>query len=195
MVHDVTELAEAKRLLDVSLEQTLDLEESNQRDGLTGLYNRKYFDEQITQEVQSARRNGRPLTLVMIDIDHFKHVNDTLGHPAGDTVLRSISTQMCSTLRASDSLCRYGGEEFALILPQLKIEHADILLERLRSAVENTSIAIDDSTKVSVTVSMGAAPLIEGVTPGQLVNMADEALFSSKRAGRNCITCYSGKND
>lgn len=91
VVHDVTELAEAKRLLDVSLEQTLDLEESNRRDGLTGLYNRKYFDEQITQEVQSARRNGRHLTLAMIDIDHFKHVNDTLGHPAGDTVLRATS--------------------------------------------------------------------------------------------------------
>lgn len=193
VVHDVTELAEAKRLLDVSLEQTLDLEESNRRDGLTGLYNRKYFDEQITQEVQSARRNGRHLTLAMIDIDHFKHVNDTLGHPAGDTVLRNISTQMCSTLRASDSLCRYGGEEFALILPQLKIEHADVILERLRSAVERTSITIDDSTKVSVTISMGAAALAEGITPGQLVNMADEALFASKRAGRNCITCYNGQ--
>lgn len=190
-IHDVTELAEAKRLLDLSLDQALDLEESNRRDGLTGLFNRKYFDEQITQEVVTARRHNRPLALAMIDIDHFKAVNDTFGHAAGDHVLRGVSELLNNMLRGSDSLCRYGGEEFGLILPQITLEHAGILLERLRKAVETASIVLDDGvTAVQLTISVGVMPLREGVAPGTMVRMADELLYASKQAGRNRVSLY-----
>jgi len=189
-IHDVTELAEAKRLLDMSLDQALDLEESNRRDGLTGLFNRKYFDEQITQEIGNARRHNRPLALAMIDVDHFKKVNDTHGHPAGDAVLRALATQMQAMLRGSDSLCRYGGEEFTLILPMMAPENVVALLDRLRKAVESKAIDIEGGAQVQVTVSMGVASMREGVTPGTLVAMADEMLYASKVAGRNCVSRY-----
>ncbi|WP_158616832.1 GGDEF domain-containing protein [Acidovorax sp. FJL06] len=190
-IHDVTELAEAKRLLDLSLDQALDLEESNRRDALTGLFNRKFFDEQISQEVVTARRHNRPLALAMIDIDHFKTINDTYGHVAGDRVLRALATLLNNMLRGSDYLCRYGGEEFGLILPQISPEHAGILLERLRKAVENADTLLDDGvTVVKLTISVGVMPLREGVAPGTMVRMADELLYASKQAGRNCVSLY-----
>lgn len=191
-IHDVTELAEAKRLLDVSLDQALDLEESSQRDALTGVYNRRYFDEQITQEVLIARRHNRPLALAMMDVDHFKNVNDTHGHGVGDQVLKALTSKLNSMLRGSDSLCRYGGEEFGLILPQISLEHAGGLLERLCKAVAATVIETDTGAQVSVTISVGVAPLRDGMTPGSLVKIADDLLYQSKNGGRDRVSCLEG---
>lgn len=188
-IQDATAIAEAKHQLDRTLDQALDLEETSQRDSLTGLYNRKFFDEQVTQEILSSRRYGWPLALAMIDIDHFKSVNDRFGHGGGDAVLRSLSTQLKAMLRASDTLCRYGGEEFALILPHINLDSASILLERVRKAVEGLRVALPDGNEVSVTMSIGLAPLQDGLTAGQLVNRADTLLYVSKNAGRNRLTC------
>lgn len=190
-IHDVTELAEAKRLLDLSLDQALDLEESSRLDGLTGIFNRKYFDEQITQEILTSRRHNRPLALAMIDIDYFKVINDSHGHAAGDTVLQTLAHRLRDMLRNYDSLCRYGGEEFALILPQITLEHAAALLERLRAAVEKTAVEIDSGEKIQVRMSVGVAPLRDGMTPGSFVKIADDLLYESKRQGRNRVTCFS----
>lgn len=188
-IHDVTELAEAKRLLDLSLDQAIDLEESNQRDALTGVYNRRYFDEQITQEILIARRHNRPLVLAMIDVDHFKTINDTYGHAVGDQVLKALSTQLNGMLRGYDSLCRYGGEEFGLILPQISLEHAGGLLERLRKAVAGMVVHTPEGAKISITISVGVAPLRDGMTPGSMVKIADDLLFQSKREGRDRVSC------
>lgn len=195
-IHDTSELAEAAMLLDQTMEQALVLEESNRRDDLTGLYNRKFFDEQITQETISARRYNWPLALAVIDIDHFKLVNDTYGHPGGDAVLRSLAKCLQGMMRASDSLCRYGGEEFALILPHVDIETGHMLLERLRQAIETMQVEVGQGVLVSVTISIGIAALHKGITPGQLMAQADAALYVSKHEGRNRITCHAGlKND
>jgi diguanylate cyclase (GGDEF)-like protein len=190
-IQDVTAIAEAKILLDRTMDQALDLEETSQRDGLTGLYNRKFFDEQITQEILSSRRYVWPLALAMIDIDHFKSVNDTFGHDGGDAVLREISTKLRGMLRGSDTLCRYGGEEFALILPHISQENAPVLLERLRKAVEGMHVTLEDGRQVNVTMSVGLANLQDGMTPGQLLGNADKSLYAAKRAGRNCIVSYT----
>lgn len=189
-IHDSTQLVEVTRMLERTMDQALDLEESNRRDGLTGLYNRKFFDEQITQEIVNARRYNWPLTLAMIDVDHFKTINDTYGHSSGDAVLRSLAARLKSMLRATDTLCRYGGEEFALILPHISLENSSFLLDRLRKAIETMAVDLEQSIQVSVTVSIGIAELQEGLAPGQLVSRADESLYSSKRAGRNRVTCY-----
>jgi diguanylate cyclase (GGDEF)-like protein len=190
VIHDTTELAEAIGLLDRTMDEALAMEESNQHDALTGLYNRKFFDETIAQEILSARRYKWPLALAMIDVDNFKLVNDTHGHVAGDAVLRGLAEKMKSMLRISDTLCRYGGEEFVLILPHVTLENSNTMLGRLRKAIEILEIDISYGNKVCVTVSVGFAILQEGLTAGQLVSRADESLYSSKHAGRNRVTCY-----
>jgi diguanylate cyclase (GGDEF)-like protein len=189
-IHDVTELADATRLLDATMEQTLDLVESNQRDALTGLYNRKFFDEQITQEMVSARRYNWPMTLALLDIDHFKLINDRYGHPGGDRVLRSLAACLQGMLRTSDSLCRYGGEEFALILPQVNSQTGKAMAERLRSALAALQIELDDGAHCSVTISIGLVTMESGYSPGQMIACADQALYASKNAGRNRVTVY-----
>ena len=189
-IHDVTELAEATRLLDETMDQTLDLVESNQRDALTGLYNRKYFDEQITQELATARRYNWPLTLAIIDIDHFKAVNDTYGHPGGDLVLQGLAVRLQAMLRTSDSLCRFGGEEFALILHQVDQPTAGLLVERLRGAIEALRIEMSDGRHVAITISIGTASLNPEWSAGELIAFADQALYASKHGGRNRVTFH-----
>lgn len=190
-IQDTSELAEATRLLDCTTDQALLFEESNRRDALTGLFNRKYFDEQITQDAVSARRHGWPMVLALIDVDHFKSVNDEYGHPGGDVVLRALSTHLQSMMRAADSLCRYGGEEFSLILANVDLDQAKFILERLRAAVEELVIELDSGVTLSVTISIGFAALQDGIAPGQLVARADESLYASKHAGRNRVTGFA----
>lgn len=186
-IHDMTELAESARLLEQAMDQAVNLEDSNQRDGLTGLYNRKFLEEQITQEVQRAKRYDWPLAFAMIDADHFKNINDTYGHPEGDVVLRTLSSRMQGMLRSSDTLCRYGGEEFALIIPNISQEHARPLLERLRKAIEELEVETNDGKRIKVTVSIGVAQFDGSISSGELVRRADEALYAAKQAGRNRI--------
>jgi diguanylate cyclase (GGDEF)-like protein len=169
------------------------IEHLSQHDGLTGLYNHRVFQERIRQELARRDRTPDPLTLIMLDIDHFKQCNDNYGHQAGDTVLKELSQLLSIQCRgvATDFCCRYGGEEFAIIMPGLTAHNAVIVGERIRSAVEKHAFSIKGrSTDIRITVSLGIACIIgeDAVTPEALIRKADEALYRSKRNGRNCVT-------
>lgn len=159
----------------------------SQRDPLTGAYNRRYFDEQARIECARAHRYGQALTMLMMDLDKFKQVNDTYGHPAGDEVLKAISTISGKTLRKSDVLARYGGEEFVILLPHAGLTEAIMLAERLRKAVEDTVISAGD-LMLKVTISIGASALgQEEATIEAMLARADQALYSAKANGRNRV--------
>lgn len=158
------------------------------RDGLTDLYNRRHFDTEFPKELSRSQREGRPLSLLMIDLDHFKAVNDTFGHPAGDLVLKEVTHAIRRELREIDLLCRYGGEEFCAVLPGCASGEAVAVAERIRSAVE--SLPWGDRTPLpsAVTVSVGVATFPRPhSTPQALLKAADEALYVAKKRGRNRV--------
>ncbi len=169
------------------------IEHLSQHDGLTGLYNHRVFQERLRQELARRDRAPEPLTLVMLDIDHFKQFNDNFGHQAGDTVLKELSQILSLQCRcdATDICCRYGGEEFAIVMPGLTALHAETTTERLRSAIEQHAFSIKSrSADIKVTVSLGVACISDDVviTPEALIKKADEALYLSKKNGRNRVT-------
>lgn len=178
-------------------ERTRDLSAANQKlkelastDGLTGTLNHRAFMEEAAGILQLARRYSRPLSLLMIDADHFKQVNDTYGHQAGDRVLSRIGRVMRCCLRETDKIGRIGGEEFAVILPETGPEQTAVLTERLLNAVREMTIEIESESLLSVTVSIGVAtltPLIEDLAA--LLEQADAALYRAKAEGRDrwCI--------
>ncbi len=183
---------ERERILAAQLtEANRKLHEKALRDGLTGLYNRLYFNEALKSEWQRAARNSHPLSLLMIDIDHFKEVNDNYGHQAGDMVLRKFSDTLNSLLRSSDLLARYGGEEFTIILPNTIMDKALVVAERVRMMVEKTKITLDGDTDLDVTVSCGvstAVPGENGNDPDRLLKAADMGLYKAKKKGRNRVS-------
>jgi diguanylate cyclase (GGDEF)-like protein len=162
----------------------------SQRDGLTSLYNHRMFKEKLHQELSRRSRNSKPLSLMMIDIDHFKRLNDSFGHQAGDAVLKELAGIITSQTRGNtiDVCCRYGGEEFAVIMPELDIIQAMKVAERLRKTVETTSFHIKETNReTNVTVSLGVACIAnaEETSPDGFIKQADDALYLSKRNGRN----------
>jgi len=174
-----------KRLQDI-------LEQQSFLDGLTGLWNRSYLDRRLESELNVARRYGRPLTLVLADVDHFKRVNDSLGHLFGDIVLQGIAEGLRAYARRSDIVARYGGEEFAILLTDTNLRSAVHVSERLRMSAENRHFEAR-SEIVSVTASFGVACSEEigaVLTPEELIRAADVALYASKDAGRNCVHVY-----
>ena len=171
------------------------LEQRAQLDGLTGLWNRTYFDNRLTQEVSEAKRHQRALTLVLCDIDRFKRLNDQFGHPFGDRVLKHVS-QIFSGGRTSDIVCRYGGEEFGLIFPSTNIERGCEVAERLRVAIEAAKWS--GNPDLVVTASFGVCDMecLEGdVTPEAMLKLADKMLYKAKQSGRNCVKCAKKKKD
>ncbi|MFK8250716.1 sensor domain-containing diguanylate cyclase [Ancylobacter terrae] len=162
-----------------------ELERLSQIDGLTGIANRRGFDDALDRAVRRARRTGEPLSLLLVDIDHFKGLNDTLGHPAGDAALRRMGVVLREIVhRPYDTVARYGGEEFAVILPDTDADGASHIGETLRMAVAAAALA--HPAPVEVTVSLGCATLAgDAVGPVELVAQADAALYRAKRAGRN----------
>ena len=158
-------------------------------DRMTGLFNRGYFDERVLEEVSRASRYNRPLTLVMIDIDHFKTFNDSHGHSAGDEALRILASIMRSSFRQSDIIARYGGEEFVGILPETDTTAAAEKVEKLRQLIENTPIPVSGHGIVEkLTISAGLACFPEdGPSATQILDAADRRLFAAKRQGRNRI--------
>ena len=165
--------------------------ESALRDGLTKAFNKKYFTDRLESELTFAIRHQSPLVLVMFDIDHFKKVNDTHGHQAGDLVLSEIATLLTGALRAEDVFARYGGEEFAVICRGTELAQAQIVGERMRKAVEKHRFTFE-GTHIPVTISVGIAglpdPAVKDAT--DLVSRADKALYQSKHGGRNRVTTH-----
>src|SRR5262249_14883046 len=152
-------------------------------DGLTGLWNRMYLDARLVTELSASRRNGTPLSCIMADVDHFKVINDTYGHSFGDEILRAVGAVLVKTCRSEDVVCRYGGEEFAILLPNTDAEEARALAERLRAGIEELGQTYHEAP-VRVTCSFGVANLGDRVPP-TVVELADQALYRAKHAGRN----------
>lgn len=164
-------------------------------DALTGLNNRRQFEVRLKQEVANALRNKKPLCCIMLDIDYFKHVNDTWGHSAGDCVLKSVAKIVSHELREYDIASRYGGEEFCILLPDTKINEAAFVAQRLRKAVEKSDINISQEglagEVLNVTISVGVSEFDKTFSePQRLHQSADVALYEAKRRGRNRVVVY-----
>ena len=177
-----------KRLQDELREKNTMLARLSTTDPVTGLRTRRYATEVLNIEWIRARRYRTPLAVMMADLDHFKHVNDEYGHPAGDAVLRGVCEVLRQTLRAVDVAGRYGGEEVLVILPQTEAAGAVQLAERWRQAIEAASFTAPDGRSVGVTVSIGVASFdATHATADELVSAADEALYRAKNHGRNRV--------
>ncbi len=162
-------------------------------DGLTGLYNHRRFQERLDEEIKRAERYGEPLSLILLDIDHFKKVNDTYGHPAGDAVLKKLAELIRKTVREIDFPARYGGEEFALIILKSKARDAEKIAERLRKTAEKTVIKTDNH-EITVTLSLGIASYPEDAkTREELIEKADQALYKAKHSGRNRTILFKNR--
>lgn len=162
-------------------------------DSLTGLHNRRFFEAQLTLELERAKRSDRALGLVTLDIDHFKLVNDTYGHPGGDRVLIQLAEQLRGAARAGDVIARYGGEEFAVLMPGIQGHELTAAAERLRVAVNSQPIEVSSQVAIAITISLGAVSWPANcATADQLVAVADRALYAAKRAGRNRVVTGEG---
>lgn len=180
-VQDVTEVAVYEKTL----------LEMNMKDGLTGVYNRRYIENRLKDEFGRYKRGSAPFSLIMLDIDFFKKINDSYGHQCGDFILKSISLSLGAAIRRTDILARYGGEEFACLLPETDIDGAAHLAEILRKKIESDGYSFQNSP-VKVTISLGVAELSEDMeSPDVLVRKADEALYEAKRAGRNRVVALA----
>lgn len=157
-------------------------------DGLTGLYNQRTFYSLLEDEFIRVRRYKRPVSLLLLDIDHFKQVNDTYGHRVGDRILRGVSDHLMSQLRSMDLACRYGGEEMTVILPETSLVAGQQLADRLRQSIEKNPFVVDNEQQVQITVSIGVASFPEhGEKVSTLVASADKALYAAKKGGRNRV--------
>ncbi|WP_413207607.1 diguanylate cyclase [Rhodospirillum sp. A1_3_36] len=176
-------------LADISRQKELEKELRDRaiRDPLTGLYNRRHFEALALQSMKRFRRNGEPLTVALMDIDHFKVINDTHGHVNGDRALRRLAEIIADTIREADTPGRLGGEEFGLLLPGVDLKGAHVFAERLRKAVAETSIRLPQDETLTLTVSLGIAQIRLEDTLESLVNRADMALYAAKHGGRNRV--------
>lgn len=156
-------------------------------DPLTGVCNRQGMIPSLEEERQRATRTKQPCSLVMLDFDHFKRINDTHGHRAGDLVLRTAVKFFVETLRPYDTLYRYGGEEFLMCLPNIEGQQAVVILERLRAGLEKLDIRLDDGNTVRITASFGVTMLKSDLTVEECIAIADYALYQAKHEGRNCV--------
>lgn len=182
-------LVELAALLERLADQAQELQKLATSDPLTTQANRRSLFERLAHEVERARRYRRPLSALMIDIDHFKPINDTWGHAAGDRVLRSVADVLAATVRQSDLLARYGGEEFVVLLPETDAGDASRLAELMRSRVAETVQQVGGGHTAQVTVSIGCATLRGDESADAFIERADEAVYRAKGRGRNCVEC------
>jgi diguanylate cyclase (GGDEF)-like protein len=168
------------------------LAEGALQDPLTGLYNRRHFEERLASELAAAQRHERPVSLLMADVDHFKAINDAHGHLAGDEALKMVAFVLRGAVRKEDVLARYGGEEFVIVARETPLDGAQALAERIRRAVEKSRCAwhghdLGVTVSIGVTVSVGATEFVSGRTERDLIDAADRALYLAKQAGRNRV--------
>ncbi|MBD1391379.1 sensor domain-containing diguanylate cyclase [Neiella sp. HB171785] len=190
IIYDVTD--EAVNKIEQKLANSR-LQEISRTDALTQLYNRGHWEEQLRQEFARMQRSHRPSTLIMLDIDHFKKVNDEYGHPAGDEVIREVARRIKRTKRSTDIAGRYGGEEFAVLLLDTEPDQAMYFAERLRKAVERKAVEFEQHS-IKLTISIGISQNSADIDSAQSwIERADEALYTSKRDGRNRVTMSSSK--
>jgi two-component system cell cycle response regulator len=157
-------------------------------DALTGLYNRRYMESHVGTLVEQAALRNKPLTVLVLDIDYFKSVNDTFGHDAGDDVLREFALRIKKSIRGIDLACRYGGEEFVVVMPETDMAVATIVAERLRRRIATEPFTVQQGVrKIEVTISIGIAAFGCGDTPASVLKRADQALYRAKRDGRNRV--------
>ncbi len=175
----------ASKLLEITREQSL-------RDGLTGLYNRRFLEGYLDKQASLAQRKGFTMGFIMLDIDHFKKINDTYGHKAGDLILQQIAKVIERSVRSSDVVIRYGGEEFLILLPDVTPGSSTQVAEKIRKNVESQQFTIEGGKRVKVTVSLGVAELPTHTDlPWQAIKFADVALYHAKRGGRNRVVIFS----
>ncbi len=184
---------ESRQFINKLLEANKALRNLAYRDELTGLYNHRFFQREIEKELERAKRYSHPLSLIFFDIDFFKDINDSHGHLVGDVVLRTVSQTISACMRSCDVIVRYGGDEFAIIMPETNRDGLEILAERVRHAVEQLLIPVNGKT-VGLTISIGGA-FFDGenatVSRFGLLSVADQAIYQSKKLGRNTITIKS----
>jgi diguanylate cyclase len=184
-------LAVAEKQIEAQAVELRGFESEARTDSLTGLANRRAFDDEIKRRYAEWQRRKSPFTLLMLDVDHFKQFNDSHGHQAGDEALRNTGEVLVKMARQMDLPCRYGGEEFTVVLPATDIREARVAAERFRKAIE-TSVVNYEGKKLSLTASIGVAQIGEDDDPARLLRRADEALYKSKEAGRNCGHWHDG---
>jgi diguanylate cyclase (GGDEF)-like protein len=164
------------------------------KDGMTKLYSNKYFRERLNEEWQRSIRYNHPLSLVIFDIDNFKIFNNTYGHQAGDMVIKEVAKIIIANSRAIDIPCRYGGEEFTIIFPETSSNEAVIVIERIREKVEKINLAYNDAfLKLTVSGGLASIPELSTVNCEEFIEMADKALYNSKKTGKNKITLYQSR--
>lgn len=170
-----------------SLEMQSRYRDLSETDVLTGLHNRVWCNEVFPKQLELCERIGQPVALAMLDIDHFKQVNDMYGHPEGDTVLRSLARAVQQNLRSTDLSARFGGEEFIILMPATPSPNAMLTMERLRQKMETTPITLGDGRTIKCTVSIGVAAWHRGMRLDELTSFADHALYQAKQQGRNRV--------
>jgi len=184
----------APSLANIRLRESL--RQQSIRDPLTGIFNRRYLEETLQREFARARRLGQPLSVIMFDIDHFKAVNDSYGHEAGDVVLQSIAHELQSAVRTEDIVCRFGGEEFVVVMPGMDFKKAAARASLILQAVRNLELLVGETKLIKITMSAGVASFpSHGKTPAEVLQAADQALFQAKKLGRDRVVEAEGQID
>ncbi|MGY1425271.1 diguanylate cyclase [Lysobacter sp. A289] len=190
-VQVVEAVAEQLSLAMINLQLRESLRVQSLRDPLTGLYNRRYLEDNTQRELQRCQRRGLPLSVIMLDVDNFKRFNDEHGHAAGDALLTAIAQTLQEHTRGEDIVCRYGGEEFTVVMPEASAEDARRRAEEIRSAIAATTVVHLRKTLGPTTASLGVATFpVDGSTPAELIGLADKALYRAKAEGRNRLVVH-----
>jgi two-component system cell cycle response regulator len=187
LIARVSAAARVKALQDELRRRNDELDRLARHDALTGLHNRRHLEEHLHAMVVGALRRRQPIGVLLIDVDHFKLINDTYGHGVGDEVLCAVAARLEAGLRADDVAGRWGGEEFLVLLPQTDLEGSMAVAERMRASVADDPVAVSDGTSCEVTVSIGCTSTV-APSGEELVRQADAALYEAKAAGRNRVT-------